>query len=128
MRGLADAMGMPVASRRMRQRWGKWLLLVVFLWVIQLVWIHQRLGRPSWSEYWRMRGIYRPGIQTVDATGGSVLPGYVFHPLSPNGAPWAFVLAAGVYAGAATLLIWCAVRLRERYGKRAARSLRRAIA
>ena len=75
-----------------------------------------------------MRGFYRPGIQAADAAGGAVLPGYVFHPLSPNGAPWAFVLAAGVYAVVGTGLIWCGLRLRERYGKRAARSFRRAVA
>lgn len=119
---------MPRAAKRLRKAGGKWLLLAAFLWSCQLLWIHQRLGRPSWSEYWRMRGIYRPGIQTVDATGGSVLPGYVFHPLSPNGAPLAFVLAAGVYAILGTLLIWSGLRLRQRYGRRAARSFRRAVA
>lgn len=121
-------MGMPGASKRLRKDWGKWLLLAAFLWAIQLLWIHQRLGRPSWGEYWAMRGFYRPGIQAVDATSGSILPGYVFHPLSPSGAPWAFVLAAGVYAIAGTLLAWGGLRLRQKYGRRAARSFRRAVA
>ena len=119
---------MPARSKRLRRRGGKWLGVLALLWALQLVWIHQRLGRPTWSEYWRMREIYRPGIQAVDAGGGSVLPAYVFHPLSPNGAPWAFVLASGVYALAGTLLLWLMLRLSEKKRRGVSRSIRRAVA
>ena len=123
---------MPVRSPRRRRRlardWGPWLLVLALAWAAQLAWLHHRLGRPTWGEYWQFRGLYRPGIQAVDATGGDYLPAHVFHPLSPGGAKLAFVLAAGVYALAGTLLVWGAWRLSQNRRARVARSFRRALA
>ncbi len=100
----------------------------MLLWAAQLVWLHQRLGQPSWSEYWRLRGYYRPGIQAVDAGGRQHLPGHVFNPLSPNGAALAFILASGVYALGATTIAWGAWRISRRRRQRVARSFKRALA
>ena len=104
---------MSLLSRRNKRRirgatWAtvRWVCLWLLLWVAQIVWLYHRLGRPTWSEYWHMRGLYRPGIAAVETTGGEHLPGYVFNPLSPTGAKWAFVISAGVYALAGTMAIW----------------------
>lgn len=106
----------------------RWVVLWLALFSAQLVWLYHRLGRPSWSEYWRMRGLYRPGISAVETTGGDHLPGYVFNPLSPTGAKWAFILAAAVYALAATLGLWVLWRGSRKPRQRAVRRFRRAIA
>ena len=100
----------------------------MLLWAAQLIWLYHRLGRPTWSAYWHMRGLYRPGIAAVESGGGEHLPGYVFNPLSPTGAKWAFILSAGVYALAGTLAMWLLWRLSQKRRARTVRRLRRAIA
>lgn len=102
----------------------RWFFVLALVWLLQLLWIYVRLASPSWGEYWSMRGLYRPGIQAVDVSGGGHLPGYVFNPLSPTGAKWAFILASGVYAAAATGLAWITWRLTEKRRKRMLRALR----
>lgn len=122
---------MRLIPRHISQRtrnWARWLIVLVLIWAIQLIWLYDRLGRPNWGEYWQMRGWYRPGIQVVDATGGEYLPEHVLNPLSPAGATWAFVLAAGVYALLATCIIWAVWRAGEKRRRRAMRSFRRAVA
>ena len=119
---------MRSGSRRRAREGGKWLLLLALIWLSQLAWLSSRIGPLSWREYWHLRGIYRPGIQAVDATGGEYLPRHVFHPLSPGGAKWAFILAAGVYAVLATLMIWGLWRASVKRRREVARSFKRAFA
>ena len=106
----------------------RWIALGLALWAVQLLWLYHRLGGLSWSEYWHMRGLYRPGISAVETAGGEHLPGYFFNPLSPTGAKWAFIFSAGVYSLAATLAIWLIWRSSQKPRLRAARRFRRAIA
>ena len=103
-------------------------MLLALLWAAQLALLYHRLGEPSWNAYWYWRGLYRPGIRAVGLAGGEYLPGYVFHPLSPSGAKWAFILAAGVYAASATGALWAIWRLSEPKRRKVRRSVRRALA
>ena len=98
-----------------------WLAVLAVLWLGQLWWLSTAAG--SWSGYWYWRGVYRPGIQTVEATSGEYLPDHTFHPLSPSGARLAFVLSSGTYAAGATTGLWLLVRLPRR-GKRRGRRRR----
>lgn len=100
-----------------------WILLALVLWMGQLWYIgHTTVG---WSSYWSWRGWYRPGIQVVQTHGSDYLPGHTFHPLSPNGARMAFALAAGVYAGGATLICWALWRGTRSRRQRMARAVTR---
>lgn len=106
----------------------RWTVIWLALWLAQLAWLYHVLGRPTWSEYWQMRGLYRPGISAVETTGANHLPAYVFNPLSPTGARWAFILSAAVYAVAGTLVLWLMWRASQRPWGHAVRRFRRAIA
>lgn len=112
--------------RQSRAQVVAWLVVFAGLWVIQLWWLGT--AATSWSGYWHWRGVYRPGIQAVQATGGSMLPSHVFHPLSPSGARWAFLLASGVYAVAGTLVIWAIWRITRPRRRRLVRRVARAAA
>lgn len=118
-----------VSSRRSaRPAVMPWVLLALLLWAAQLMMLYGELASPTWSAYWYWRGVYRPGIQAVGATGGEHLPGHVFNPLSPAGAKWAFVLASGAYALAGTAVVWAMLRLTRARRQRTGRRLRRALA
>ena len=125
--GLADGGGVARRTRLSRPLVA-WCLLALLLWLAQVAWLAHRLAQPTWGEYWHWRGVYRPGLQTLDATAGDFLPGYVFHPLSPTGARVAFVLSAAVYAMAVTGLAWLALRATSGWRQRAGRRLRRSLA
>lgn len=124
--GVAD--GSDVRARRSKRPTGSsWLLLARLFWAAQMAILHQHLGRPKWNEYWRWRGVYRPGLQAVNAAGGEYLPGYVFDPLSATGAMWGFALSAGVYALVATVALWTLWRAMGRRRQGFVRGFRREL-